>query len=274
MHPACHAGGLLGALQAVLRLHGHQEEALGLEEVDVDLLGARGFVNGIAYWATEFGMRQALYQPGEKPPKPWGHLSAEWVAKLLAGVRQLPRLRAEAGVDAGPCLLGSCCWCGQYLSRFWHDEGHQWPDGTPAPLCDACFEVFDRRRSYCPDPRDWDDQRAAISEALTGVPLDMGEQAPKTLRAFAEVITEGHVGEGEPWAHLRTDVVLRYRLDQWARHDGRYAPADQRAFVLKRARLKAEQEAQRRAEAQQAREAKALAAIPYQSSQRQSAQQQ
>jgi hypothetical protein len=90
-------------------------------------------------------------------------------------------------------------------------------------MCHSCWQVFDRRRSYCPDPRDWDAQRGAISEALTGVPQPTAAQVPRTLKAFGEVATEGHVG-GEPWSHLDPATVRAYCWDQQALDDGRYAP--------------------------------------------------
>jgi hypothetical protein len=243
----CAGGDLHRAVTGLLRARGHAQEADEVSSQDVGLLHEHGWVPALAYWAGVPGMswrvsgdetvlsnraeRAPVYSPEQPVQRAWEHVSEADLAWLLDGVSRLPTLRSEAGLVDTSCTTGSCAWCGAYTSDHWHDEGSQWADdGSPAPLCHRCWLVFDRHRDDFA-LRGYDAQRAGISEALTGVPCGLGEKAPSSLRAFAEVAGPGHVG-GEPWAHLSATAVQEYRLDVWGAYNGHYAPKAWKALAV------------------------------------------
>lgn len=171
----------------------------------------------------------------------WHHVDRN---ALAAAVQRLPELRAEAGLVDAPCVDGCCAWCGVREARGWASQGHRWADGSPAPLCGRCSEVYERRGS--PDPTWWDGQRALIAEALTGVPAMMG-QTPPPVRALAEA---EDTGSGEAWSHLPVDAVEAYRWAAWGRCQGRYAPPEHRAEAVRRAQQAEAAKARHTAETQ------------------------
>ena len=97
----------------------------------------------------------------------------------------------------------------------WRSEGHAWSDGSPAPLCGECWRVFVKCAS--PSPQYPEDARPAIAEAVTGVPVMVGEHVPDGLVPFIETT---NAEPGEPWAHLNAEAVDSYRWTQWAKWGG------------------------------------------------------
>lgn len=211
----------------VARLQG-AAQALGhhLERLDASLVPFAALPYAEAHpeptWSTE-PTRERL---------PWRHIDK---AALYEAIEQLPVLRVEAGLIDNVCEDGPCAWCGVRESRGWSSYEHTWADGSPAPLCGGCGQVYERNGS--PSPVYWDDQRAGIAEAATSSPTLMGEEVPTGIRAYAE--GEGD-GDGTPWSHLPTDALEAFRWDRWIRANGKYAPSEHR------------QEAQRRAQAVEA----------------------
>jgi hypothetical protein len=191
---------------------------------------------------------------------PWRHVDRE---ALDEAIGRLPELRVDAGLVDSPCVDGNCGWCGVREARGWASFGHTWADGTPAPLCGPCAAIFERTGR--PDPAWWDAQRAGIAEAVSGVPVMLGETPPAGLRAFAEeekararaingggqapineplqgpmsepgtVKSDISEGDGTPWSHLPQVALEAYRWAVWGRWQGRYAPAEHRAEALARA---------------------------------------
>lgn len=131
--------------------------------------------------------------------------------------------------EAAECASGWCAWCERSHAVDWLDHGHKWADGSAAPLCGDCSPVFSRRGGSLSF---WDDQRAGLAEAMTGVPLDLGEAAPALLTAYAE--TDDQAGTGQPWSHLPRTAVEAFRWDMWARSGGQWAPEEHRAEALAR----------------------------------------
>jgi len=172
------------------------------------------------------------------PSQAWGHVDR---AALREALLDVPLLRAEHGYDPARCVTGGCAWCGREESRSWHADGHVWADGTEAPLCAGCHGVYVAHGE--PGANLWAAQREGIAEAVTGVPVQMGESAPAGLLAYAEVAGDFTAG-GQPWEHLPAEAVEAYRWATWGRFDGRYAPPEHRAEAVARA---AEREAAREA---------------------------
>jgi hypothetical protein len=165
--------------------------------------------------------------------QPWQHVDRKALVRALAA---LPTLRVEYGLDPSTCTHGRCAWCGVEEARRWTLHGHRWADGSEAPLCRSCGEVYERHGE--PSVESWADHREAISESVTGVPLPMGFSAPEGLLAYAE----HPEGDGTAWSHLPPDAVESWRWWGWAKWPSQAPQA-------------AREEAQRRAVEQQARQA-------------------
>lgn len=174
------------------------------------------------------GHPEPTWGSGERPGTPWGHVHRK---ALRSALDDLPRLRVDAGLEPSTCTTGSCAWCGVAEALGWFAEGHHWPDGSDASLCGDCHAVYLRAGS--PSPGYWDDQRDAISEAITGAPAMMGERPPPGLLAFAETAVDSHTGTGA-WEHLNPSAVDAYRWAVWGRFNGQYAPPEHRAEALDR----------------------------------------
>lgn len=173
----------------------------------------------------------AVYADSDNPwpRKPWEHVTKAQLDHLREGVASLPSLRVKAGVLEVPCEQGPCAWCGRQLSRRWTLCGHSWSDGSGAPLCRECSEVFGRYGGG-----DFYEHAAseatAVAAALTGVPPYLGERPPEGLRPYRETVGDPGQG-GQPWHHLDPEAVDAYRLDQWGRHPD-HAPPERRAEAV------------------------------------------
>lgn len=155
---------------------------------------------------------------------PWKHVDRRQLAKAI---KSLPRLRRRAGLDPSKCRDGACAWCGVAESLGWHQSRSRWPDGSPAPLCKACHLV-DVRHGMPDHP---DDLPAMLAEAITSVPVGLGESPPTGLVPFCE---HGDRAGQEPWAHLPAGAVEGYRWHQWGRYGGMYAPPEHRQEAVRR----------------------------------------
>lgn len=157
---------------------------------------------------------------------PWRHLDR---ARFADAIAELPALRVEAGLDPSTCVSGSCAWCGRLESAGWGSYGHRWADGTEAPLCRDCGRIYEAAGE--PDPAWWEGQRDGIAQAITFVPVMMGETPPAGLLAYAE--GEG-ASDGTPWSHLPAESVEAFRWWAWGRFNGRYSPPEHRSEAVRR----------------------------------------
>lgn len=182
---------------------------------------------------------EPTWKEGERPQDAWAHVDR---SALVAALQQV-RDELQEAETPGPCALGACAWCGRLEDVAWFDHGHTWDDGTSAPLCSTCGPVYDRRGG---SPRYYDDQRPGIAEAISGVPIMMGEAdcIPAGLLAFAE---SDEASDGTPWSHLNPDAVEKYRWSRWLMLGGKHCPPEHREEAARRL---AERDRQR-AEAEQ-----------------------
>jgi hypothetical protein len=179
----------------------------------------------------------ATYDGRDHDRSPWNHIDRPALVRSLLEARQ--RI-AEANGPAG-CVSGWCAWCGRCEAEDWRLYGHRWTDGTEAPLCGDCGDVFDHAGTSAAFI---DDQRTGLVEAITGCPPMMGENAPPGLLAYLEV--EGR-GDGTAWSHLPADAVAALRWSRWGRYNGRYAPEEHRAEAVARAQAREAARADRQA---------------------------
>lgn len=177
--------------------------------------------------------------------KPWGHVDRKALRSVLA---QLPDLRSAAGVDPGPCTTGRCAWCGVSESAGWWADGHEWPDGSPAPLCGTCHRMYVKHS----EPTFPEDVRRALAEVATGVPTQMGESAPEGLVPFADLSTteDRALPDAVPFGHLSPEALRSYRLAAWSRFGLLYCPPEHRTEVEEWAVERETARAARRAEKQ------------------------
>lgn len=140
---------------------------------------------------------------GGRPARAWAWLDKR---ELRAAVKQLPDLRADAGIDPHPCTLGPCCWCGVRVAGGWEDHGHRWADGSSAPMCGSCSEQFVRRGGLSGflSAQFYDEQRRAGYEVLAG-DLPMGHEQPEAFRLYAEVAEPDRAGHDVPFGYVAAD---------------------------------------------------------------------
>lgn len=169
---------------------------------------------------------EPVYADGDRDRTPWSHLRRRDVIRAV----MTARIAYNDARTPKPCEWGRCAWCGRDESLTWTDAGHRWPDGSPAPLCDSCTPVAERRG--WPSPNYPDDARPALVEVMTSVPAQAGEAAPAGVLALHEVGQEA--GNGQPWSHLPVEAVAALRWERWATLNGKYAPDDKRAEALAR----------------------------------------
>jgi len=173
--------------------------------------------------------------------QPWQHIDRKALRRAIAEAQT----EREEALIPRPCEWGRCAWCGVDDSLSWHDHGHVFTDGSPAALCGPCSTVYVRRGS--PTPTYPADARAALGEALSGVPASMGVDGPVGLLALHEVRADA--GTGEPWSHLPTEAVEAFRWAEWGKFGGKYAPPEHRAEARRRAQQADAERAARSAEA-------------------------
>ena len=199
--------------------------ALGVAEVD-----------GVAAALTEY--RVPLFHEGHPEPTfldtdrkrdrgAWLHVDRK---ALVSAISDAATEAAELQI-ARPGEGGRCAWCGRTEAVAWNSYGHRWADGSEAGLCDTCSLVYEARE--WPSPQYPEDARAALGEALSGVPAQLGSDGAPGLLAYIEA--EGD-GDGEPWSHLPPEAVEAFKWAEWGRYGGRYAPPEHRAEALARAR--------------------------------------
>ena len=216
------------------------EEVLGGGRFGTDVAGFKAMLEYVTRWPNRVWAIEGCNGIGVhfeptweyRQTTAWSHLTKQTLADAVAS---LPRLRSDA-YDARPCTHGPCAWCGRVLSTRWTLQGHRWADGSQAPLCSGCEVVYLRRGA--PMPSVWNDQRAAISEAITGVPVMMGEHHPDGLLGYAEAGRDEDEDEDEarePWSHLPAEALETYRWAKWTRHP-RHAPPEHQAEARERAR--------------------------------------
>lgn len=212
--------------------------ALGLGEVAADVAAMVAF--RVPRYADEHPEPTWLDSDRQRDRGAWLHVDRK---RLLAAVSEAVTERDELTIPR-PCADGRCAWCGVEEALDWRAYGHRWTDGSDAPLCASCGDVYERRGA--PSPAFFDDQRAALAEAMSGVPPMMDETAPPGLIGYAEADSEG---DGQPWSHLPSEAVEAFRMASWGRFQGRYAPPEHRAEAVARAQAAEAQRAARSAEA-------------------------
>lgn len=170
---------------------------------------------------------------------PWAHVDRK---QLVAALSEAMAERDELSIPR-PCLDGRCAWCGIQESLDWRAYGHKWPDGSEAPLCVDCAEVYERRG--WPSTQFWDDQRNAIAETITRMAGSLGEEQPNALKAFAEV--DADRGDGRPWSHLDAEALERFRWARWTLYGGFHAPIEVKDEAIARAQDEDAQKAEQTA---------------------------
>jgi hypothetical protein len=219
---------------------------LGLGDVDLDDAG----LLPVAVPLFSSVHPEPTWVEGERATKPWGHVDRKALVKALSN---LPRLRAENGLDVATCVSGRCVWCGVSEALAWHDHDHRWADGTPAPMCGSCSLVY----VALSEPVFADDVRVALAAAITGAPPMLGETPPSGLVPYVEVATpEGRArSDAEAWSHLDAEAVKSFRFSTWARYGFRFCPPEHRqeveAYVAERNAVWAARQAAREAAEQE-----------------------
>lgn len=123
-------------------------------------------------------------------PRPWSHLTD---ADRAALPRAVNAVRAQ--VELRRCREGACAWCGVSHSIGWRKGPETWADGSEAPLCRACAEVWDRRGQ----PKDDRGRRACALEVLSGA--NSLESDGLGIRTFADLAGDNHRGHAQPWQY-------------------------------------------------------------------------
>lgn len=163
--------------------------------------------------------REPTYSPKERKREPWGQVDRR---ALVAAVSDAMTEVAESEIPR-PGEAGKCAWCGRTEAVEWRESGHVWRDGSEASLCGGCAVVFERRGQ--PNPAYPDDARSAVAEAVSGVPVQLGEEPPSGLLTFIECEGEG---DGTPWSHLDPKALSAYRWARWTAWP-KHAPEEHRA---------------------------------------------
>lgn len=176
-------------------------------------------------WNTgEYSGHVAARDCGRVGKKPWGHVDQRALDDLNAiyaheMMRDLPKA----------CKDGACYWCGVRTAQDWFDSPFRWQDGTRAPLCPACFAVFDKRgRPTANDPDAvifGQSMHVAASEAATGYNVGLGRGVGGEFRVYGETRECDKTGHDERWRY--GPKIIEYREETWTRHP-ECAPADRR----------------------------------------------
>jgi hypothetical protein len=149
---------------------------------------------------------------------------------------------ARAAREPRPCQDGACAFCGVSAALRWWQSPFTWRDGTAAPLCRECSEVWERRSSPTRDDREpgFAGLHEVGVELLTGVSRwnmpDFG------LRLFFEVATVAErSGFSEPWSYR--SALTEVQETVWRLFPDQIPPSRSEL----RERIAAEHEAERRA---------------------------
>jgi hypothetical protein len=177
------------------------------------------------------------YRELDQLRKPYGWLSKDDRDELRDAIRE-----ARASGQPRPCQDGACAFCGVALALRWWQSPFTWQDGTAAPLCGRCSEVWERRGSPARDDREpgHPGLHAVGVELLTGV---TGWNLPGFgLRLFFEVATTAErSGFPEPWRFRSALEDVRETV--WRLYPDKIPSSHQEL----RERIAAEQETERQA---------------------------
>lgn len=126
------------------------------------------------------------------------------------------------------CTLGACAFCGVGEAIGWTESSLEWRDGSPAPLCGPCNQIFEMRG----EPTDEYDMRVVALEAFTGYAELCGPTMG--MRAFFELAADGERGVGytEPWTY-RPEALAEVRRQAWESRP-ELAPADEAQRIISR----------------------------------------
>lgn len=164
----------------------------------------------------------------------FGHVTDDHRAHVRDILRQVREERLPA-----PSAWGACGWCGVRYSHSWHEgpPTMRWTDGTPAPLCDTCHEIWEQKAA----PDDIDQLRILGVIAATGSHAYVWSHAPEPFRLYFETKDADGNGHEDPWDY--GDGIRAFRDQVWTDRPD-LAPADQRAHYRERyATAQAEQNA-------------------------------
>lgn len=211
-----------------------QAAARSLLDVDLTSADAALIAERVGAWKyRDLPDSAPVYSKGKRP-KPWAHVDTRQLRKAISA---LPTLRARAGRTPHACTAGPCAWCGVRLSLEWKSCGQHWPDGSTAPLCRECAEVWQR---YANSPveqvyaDDYSTQRRLGWHALVDTtPMTGSNPAPSGYRLFAEVCGGDLTGHSERGGYIAPDRrpgtlentlrLARERVEAQARAEARRA---------------------------------------------------
>lgn len=136
----------------------------------------------------------------------FGHVTQEDRAKVRDVLREVRDERLPA-----PSAWGACGWCGVRHSLGWHEGPPSlcWPDGDPAPLCDACHGVWESK-GY---PDDIDQQRIAGIIAATGSTAYVWSTAPEEFKLYFETRNADGNGHADAWDY--GEGIRDFRAEVW-----------------------------------------------------------
>ncbi len=121
-------------------------------------------------------------------PRAWSHVNAEERQALAKAVK---KVRDET--EPRRCSDGPCAWCGVQKSVGWEKGPETWRDGSAAPLCSTCADVWEHLHY----PDDLEERRAAALFVLSGArgfePSSLG------LAVYSDVADDERAGTPEPW---------------------------------------------------------------------------
>ena len=153
---------------------------------------------------------------GQATGRAWAHLSDADIATMKAAVAAI----AREGVPT-VCNWGACGMCGIRYATGWRESSLTWPDGSHAPVCGHCAIVMDLRGW----PSDTAGIRRVACEAATGVPIQLGAEAPPDFRYYAE--RRSADGNGHELAWDYSEGVTAWRESVWESYP-ECAPVDRR----------------------------------------------
>ncbi|MBW1639566.1 hypothetical protein G3H63_10860 [Microbacterium resistens] len=173
------------------------------EEADAhEVLSRMREVDSFGFVTTRFPFASTAVRATRRP---WGHVTR-------ADRDRVRRVLAEVVRDrtAGPCTQGACGVCGIRVSLRWFEgpPSLRWSEGSPAPVCQACQAVFDRR----PEALTVEQVRKIAVEAATGL-ASMGDTVPPEFRCYFETKDCDGNGNELPWDYGQG--IREFIRDTW-----------------------------------------------------------